>query len=952
MAVFRADEDSDNYDDGLEEDPSDLDGPDYREGGSERSRLNDQRRNFDRNGLSYDRGGDAGDERRALDQVASQAADETDEPAFEADDSESATPRRNRGGGQNNRNGFSIGSLLKNKGFLIGLGTVLGPALIVVLLAFFALQAGLTLEHINRVSTGLRFGATHGQLARRFNHLRREYVRNSVPTPGSTSLAPYTRTTLGARLLNVAPDQIYDQLTKAKYELEFTTFSGGAVVTKGHRTLTKATTPDGTVIEIKSSEEALRFIDGAGDIFNKTDPTRFRANRASFILARQIGIPFLRHRLVIDGLRDGSLKNAARGSPRYVGDQIQAGLQQTKLQLAGKLPTISNTLSRFSLDEAAATAINTGTNNEAVVASVQQSLDGRQAALRAASTAAASVAVITLACVVREIGSMIRDAFKMKTRGMQDSAAAVKTTVSQIRAGDMSAEIVSDMTERFEGYAASANYQAGVQQRPAADLVGVEGVDFSQEFSPAEVFNGWAVLPLVNFSNLLSPGNLLASAGNYVKAHAGALGWLIGKIGSLVSDEIGVAVSVVNKAFEEACDLALNGVFQWTLVGIEVLGTILLTIFSGGLGAGVSVGAKQAVAEVTKVVAKTIALELGIGIALDILLFDHLLPNMVSNAYGMDTLLSRSSLPGSVIGSSGALTTLGNAAADNQPANHNGARNYAIVDYGSHYLNMGEALAGGGSSLQINQAVEQTQAYLTQQKREYADKGLLDNLFAFDNPYSLVSSLAAAQNGGGSWQQRGQIYVAGLVNGLGSSLDFTKTAYAAEAEQEALQQILYPSQTAVVGFKTPEVDGSDELFIHEANTVYVEQNIERLRQEYSTCLSVTADEYLLSQIGVKLNEYGHEYYPEKCETVDARRYKMYYQDCVMIENIRLWGTNSSPMFSSHCDHLLPQADQDTLGVAISFNLNLGGLDDGLALSNPAASEQAPSAGAARRRTAV
>ena len=172
-------------------------------------------------------------------------------------------------------------------------------------------------------------------------------------------------------MLGVAPDQIFDQLRAANYDFEFTTFAGGSITTKGRKTLTKVTTPDGVRIDIKSAEDALNFIDSTDDVFNKIDPTRFRSSRASLVLARRIGIPFLRHKLVIDGLRDGSLKNAARGSPQYIGNQIQAGLQETKLQIAGKMPTISNALSRFDLDEAAATAINTGTNNEAVVASVQ-----------------------------------------------------------------------------------------------------------------------------------------------------------------------------------------------------------------------------------------------------------------------------------------------------------------------------------------------------------------------------------------------------------------------------------------------------------------------------------------------------------------------------------------------------------------------------------------------------
>ena len=913
MAVFRSDKKADNYDDGLaEKGDADVDNLDPQTEGpaneSELRRLNDQRRGYNQGHLSDGRGDHAAGERQALSQVA-----RADEPEFEAD--EDRDGRRRSWPGQPGQSGLSLSSLLKNKKVLASLGAIALPTLLIFSLVLLALQAGLTLEHINRVATGLRFGATHTQLAFRFNHLRREYVRHDIPNPAARNIAPYTRTTLGARLLDVAPDQIYRQLSNAGYELEFTLFKGH-LVTKGHRTLTGAVRPDGTRVDIKSTEDALKFIDETGSVFNKVDPTRFRSSRASFLLGRQIGIPFLRHRLIIDGLRDGSLKNAARGSPRYVGTQIQTRLQETKLHIAGKLPNLAKSINRFGLNETveAAVDVETTPNKEVLIANTQASLNQRQASLQLATKAAASVAIITLACVIREIGSMVSDAFKMKIRGLQDSAATLMTTASQVRAGDMSGEVVSDMTRRFDGFSASANYQVGIQQRPAAGLVGAPGVDFSQEFSPEEVFNGWAVEALMTFSNLLNPASLAGAINDYVKAHAGALGWVIGKLGSLLKDEVSAAVSVLSETFEKACNLALNGTFQWALVGVEVVGTILLTLFSGGL----TLGARQAVVEVVKIVGKTLVLELGAGIALDILLFDHLLPNMVSSATGADTLLTLPDYAGGPNQGVAALTTTGNTSGNIRPAGYNGARNYAIVDYGAHYLNMGEALGGGGSSLPISQAVDQTQAYLEQQRQEYADKGLLNNLFAFDNPYSLAASFVAAHHAGGGWQQKSQAYVAGLFRSLGSSLDFTQTAHAAEDEQAALQQILYPGQQTVVGFRTAEINGSDERFVHETNTRYVEQNMRHLRPTYSLCLGVTADEYLLAQADIGPNEYGHEYYPEICETIEARRYKMYYQDCVMIENIRLWGTNSSPMFSSHCDHLLPQEEQDTLNEAVSL----------------------------------
>ena len=899
MAVFRADDDPDYEEESAVDESEDDDDLYYQSdtgdsNQAERSQLDGQRQQFDQNSLPYVGSDSSNKERQALDEVDGRKASSAYSFAKEK------LTGRSSAGRQSKNNSSSKKSLLKNKKVLAGVGMFFLPTMVGLILVLIALQAGLTLEHISRVTTGLRFGSMHLMLSRRFNHVRREYVRLAdYQTPNSNRSARYVKTTLGSRLLGVTPDKIYRHLENTRgYKFEYSTFKDGPLIAKGRKTLTRVTYPDGTVKDIKSSSDALDFVRASRLSFDDLEISRFRANRASFLMAKQIGIPFLRFRALIDGLKDGSLKNSIRGSPaRFVQQRVNEEILVKKQRLVDKLPRLKENLERFDVDELADTArvdANKNLGKKAIDSNIKKSLDARQAVLKTTSAASITVAVVTLACVIREIGSMIRDAFKMKVRGLQDSAATLITTTSQIKAGDMSGEVVGDMTRRFEGFATSANYQVVLGDQPASDFVSLEGSDFSQELSPAEVFDGWAVAPLLKFSDLLSPAKFLAATTAYVKSHVSFLGGLVGKITALLGDEISKAVNVIEDQFKKACKTILNVGVQFGILAFEVLASITALIFSGGLAAGAKVGAGQVVKQVTKIVARTVAVDVAAGIALDILLFDHLLPGVVKNATGLDTALIS-----------------GTDASD-------GAENYAKVDYGMHYLSTGEALGSGGSRLPTQEAVVQTQTYLAQQRTEYANEGLISNLFSFDNPYSLTSSLIVAQNTGGSWQQKGQTYVAGLLGNLSSNLDFSQPVYAQESDQQALQRILYPDQDTVIGFHEAEMNGSDKLFAHEANTIYVENNIEYLKNEYSMCLGVETAEFLLSQIVTNSNEYGYEYYPEKCDQAEARRYKTYYQDCTLIESIRLWGTDSSPMFSSHCDHLLSVPDQDTLNEPLGF----------------------------------
>ena len=944
MGIFRADDEPDQEEIENEEADDSYQNVEPETAGedSERNQLSHRAEHFGGGGLQNSDTPYAQPERQALDHLQEPAKKAPERSFAESDlgakSGEERPNLRQRLGGRKKS------SSKNKKRILAGLAAFIAPTLITLAFFVFALHAGLALEHISRVATGLRFGSMHFQLNRRFNHLRREYVRLAdYSTPGRSRIAPYTRTTLGSRLLGVSPNKIYTTLTHKGYDLKFTTFKGGSVLTKGRLTLTEVTDKKGNIRQIKSHQDALTFLREVGADFDNTELTRFRASRSSFLLAKHIGLPFLRFRLIIDGLRDGSLRNAIRGSPaNFLGQRVDEELLDGKNRLLKKLPNIKKFLSRFGADDLVDTAqrnVVEGVDAETKLSNLQTPFDGRQRALKVASVGSLAVSVLTLACVVRELGVMIGDALKMKVRGMQDSAASLLTTTSQIKAGDIESEIVADMSQRFEGFATSANYQVGIQQRPAEDYANLPGSDFSQELSPQEVFDGWAVKPIFVFSSLLSPANFIASAIDYLEANAGVLEGVVAGISNIIGSPLQAAAQLATKAFAEACESVLDVKFQIGLLITEVVVVVIASILTVGAATEGRIAAGAVVKEVLRSLASPVIIGSVAGVALDVLLFDYLLPGVVRNAAGTDTLLTspeqalaaeQNSSNGGVLSFLNTANALGNSGANYKT--RNGARNYALIDYGMHYLSTSESISNGGSRLATEDALAQTQEYIAFQKQQYAQEGWLNNLASLENPYSLTSSWVVAQSAPGSWQQKSQAYFAQLLARVGSSLDIFQPAKAQIANTQLTQDILYPGHDWVVGFNQPESSGEDPLFAHATNTVYVENNLEELRGEYSACLGIEASEFLLDQVSNGLDDYGREYYPGKCDQLEARRYKTYYQDCTLIENTRLWGSNHSPMFSSRCDHLLSPSEQEFLNAAELNPEQENGL---LAVINPA-----------------
>ena len=230
-----------------------------------------------------------------------------------------------------------------------------------------------------------------------------------------------------------------------------------------------------------------------------------------------------------------------------------------------------------------------------------------------------------------------------------------------------------------------------------------------------------------------------------------------------------------------------------------------------------------------------------------------------------------------------------------------GARNYATTDYGTHYLKEGQALREGGSKTPVQNAVVETNAYLAKQRQEYANQGLASNLFNTNNPHSVVSQMAAAGHQKKSWL--GQ-----TLARIGSLFNFNLLRPVKAVSNDGLAGLLYPGQTHIIDFSQAEVEGLGD-FDHVQNTVYVESKLGELKEKYGSCLSVGVADFMLEQAGIK-DEQDNDYYEPMCDEQEARRYKIYYQDCNHVVVMGLEGTNSSPMFSSFCDTLIDSPESE------------------------------------------
>ena len=923
MAVFRAPKDKNKS----IPDKSSRDDANFYE----RQQLSDQNQRFDDNPLAYQPSDDE-IERQSLNE-----ANQTSGPNPESSSKQVSSPQDQ---GQSSSslstatNAInkinSTKSLASRAPMLLAVGTFLMPTIIGLFLFILAMQTGFTLEHITRVTTGLRFGRFHYQMSKRFNHLRGEYLglansHNLDVNNIDSRIAPYTRTTVGQRLLGTSPQAIVQNLTDKGYNFEYKQLSG-PLSTRGRLTITSITTPDGKEIPIKSLKDGRAFIQSIPGDFDDTNFSRYRALRTQFLLAKRMGIPFARFTVVLDKLKKSKTPVQTRGSPAETID-VKQGVSEDILDDKARIAKKTGLLTRIKrlggegLVDEAKDDFKDGKTKAEAEAEVRRKLKKSASIAKGASYASLAVTLATFACVIREIGEALEGAYHMKIGGLQDNAATLLTTTSQIKAGDMQTEVVGDLTQRFNGFATSANYQAGILNEDLGDYMGTTA-DFSDDFAADSVFDGWLSKTIFTFSQALSPSNLLRIAKEVVartfpgaiqlaEFTTGAIEGVLGWFGWDVSLEDQL-IDTINNVFDYICGLVLNPWFQ----GFIAIAEMVVLIITIALTGGVTGGAFAAIKAIIPTLLRVGLTELVLGLTMDYILFNLLLPSLVTAGSGLDTALT------------------------SDPDNpQNGARNFASLDYGMHYLKEGEALGMGGSRVPVEYEVAQTYNYLSQRQLAYANKGVWNNIFSLNNPYSSVSSFMVAQNGNYGLSYKSQTYVAGLFGRLASNLDFSPTVQAQEPiSTEALADFWYPGQTHVIGFDDSELEGTKEEFNHIDNAIHVDENFDDYKSKYAQCLSISASEYMLSQAGVD----SETYYPSECDSdEEARRYKLYYQDCQLADSLYRWGSNTSPMYSNTCDFMLPDNDTGD-ALALEEDTDVPDIINNLQVSNAVWEPETPS----------
>ena len=831
------------------------------------------------------------------------------------------------------------------------------PIIIVVALLVLAAEAGLQTDQIARAIIGVRFSRLYAQMTKRLGHVKETHLLWSLNEDGDISdinkRRPARTGRLISRLMGVSDKKIHRSL-ESKYKLSYErdpTRPGqkklvGIVDRVTKETVFDANNPNrGTVGQLNDLEKT----------FKRGDDTlrgRFLARRSIRYLGYQAGFRFTRFRSAMDKIRQ-----KIRGPPRVAeaakeirNDVIndKSNVRKTRfpgfrLKIAGLFDIDNEKFDEAGKGWAAKSKdwVKRGAN--------KLSLDTGKLANKFAPgflsriarfTRNASIILLTATafCTAREVVNMIRELAQLKIFQQMDTTANVLTTASQIKAGDIEHEIVNHQNHQFDGFANSTTYQAlhnGITNQDKSKVAAtIKYINrhfnirnsFGAVFKILNVFTtkfiGWvseavAAIPQVRMQNFFA-GLLNRTPG---------VGSLLGLFGV---DRVPDSRALVGYIIGGVCKTILSPAGAITIAVALGLLEIAITVLTGGGWAGVRVA--------LHVLMQTVILAFAIGrvvsaTSLDDVAVNVLMPAGVAIASGPDSALSDE--PGA------------------------GPENYLKVDMGAVPLAGGLGLAEGGYPIDRDTAVAQDRYYIAQYRQGYAREGIWSNIASPRNPYSLIAKLQSWLPSNPLQSQPDQVRsTAGWL--ASSSTGWLASTKADELTNEDLAELLYPSyersvlledeedlesaeisndtgdfrvnadvvnpedyyqiidqpasQVSVIGFddQIMDGDGGNGKFSFGENSVYVEDNMVRLKADYNQCLGFDISEWQLYQADIT-DENDEPYYYNTCATnEDARRYMLYYHDCLHVNDLVLEGTNNSPMFATDCDDLLPDENLEKL----------------------------------------
>ncbi|MEM6997307.1 MAG: hypothetical protein AAF413_00180 [Patescibacteria group bacterium] len=758
-----------------------------------------------------------------------------------------------------------------SKGKIFGaLGLFVAPYLFLLPLLF---TPGFDLEHINRLTTAFRFGHFHTQLGKRVNHLANfqiAYTAGGADYIEGRNIPNYERTTMFQRMVGSDAKSVWD-----KYGDRFTPVYERRATTLGLRRLTSITDEVTGITYSTRRTPDLRALEQLTASLDPTDAQVgvLRTRPEISLFARNNGVPFSRFALIVSKLRENHPDVDTR-------QKVRAEATKERRNATKPRATTFQTLAgagQEELSDGFVEQIESGESPGRARQWLADNLEFNKKVLLNTGRLSVAVGLGTIACVFRDAADTIEQGIVDRTRGLMVQASDTETNVSQNRLGLNPAEIAAVLSSDFDGHVRSAAWAASMKGVP------VEETD-----------------PDFNFSNLFNFKNYLGISVRTVLEFDRAIDFAIDNIPSNPAEvltDIGEAIPVVGSPFglidnsfdslkrraaDEGCKHILNPGVQIGLTVVELVGTVILTFFTGPLAGTAKGGAGAVISQIARSVATTrAAVSLGASIGADWLIYNWIIPRAIEQSTGISTTY----LPGE------------------------GARNVEILLEGSRLNAESVSLTSGGTITSSEVALAASFDHMHKYRESFTDRGLASNLFDLDNPYSGASSLASSipssvKDGGQSVASLASSVFSGsaLMSIFGGSASAQTQNRDFRNNGQAYIDLLYAGSSFGVGFNEQEMTGEDLDFDHVINSDYVEADLPILLEEYGKCITVNYHDLVLVESGVirddeRKKELG---YPEECYDRDARRLLIYWSDCNTAVSLREVSQLRSAFYSTEC----------------------------------------------------
>lgn len=474
--------------------------------------------------------------------------------------------------------------------------------------------------------------------------------------------------------------------------------------------------------------------------------------------------------------------------------------------------------------------------------------------------------VMTMGCIANDISGQTLRVIESRVNGPVRAFADLRTKADQVRVGDITEEALAAEMEYWDGAHQSAAIQRalGTPNDQIPDRNKVTEIEY-----PFTLFG-------MELSTVQKLAYIVNAVTNPLEAVRNALGF--GGQEDISFDEIpdnpfaddpnseigsddafttqfgdvedGASAEASSLSF---CDALLHPAGQ-TAIGV---GELAATVFSLG-------SIRAATTAITS--SWRVAARIAGGASISYVLYYRVIPAYIDNLNGIDSM----PIPGQ------------------------GPQNGNKIDIGALIYKNSLAAASGATIIPGAVALEQQRESIALYKQQERSKGALYGYFSFNNPFSLTSRLAYTLNG-----FDGQAFGVSLMKNVSSIFNPTRYLSKAYANNSVypLEEEFYGMQDVQFGWENNQIDGSDSRFEFTENTVYVETNFERLNREYSECFTKTM--YDVASNG----------YPDNCQDEDARRYGMYYLDCLSVDQVMSEDPIEGTYNSRSCDYIIETLEE-------------------------------------------